>query len=280
LAFLKAGVLMGNWPNLPSVRGKEAILHKIFFDLRYRYGMTYLDRCGRTVNAIMRDHPEWTLLSDHPNPQDAPLISLTNSAAFHFSGRKLDLSLERPIGEDPLSSEDVEQFAGQVDDIADVVIDQLGLKEFSRVGFRAWFIFPCASKDEAEMWLQSLGCFSASADLASTFHGQIEAVNLAVVIAGDDRKFRIAFTGVERQAQLDIGQGILNVRIRDLNKDQREMLLEQQKVKARLRRPEHAAMIDVDAYQEDPAILSPRVFVESSYTSIVENLEQVLMVKK
>ena len=268
-------------PTFPSIRGKEAILHKIVFELRYHYGMTYLDRCGRTVNAIMRDHPEWTLLSDHPNPQDAPLVSLANSAVFHFSGRKIDLSLERPIGEDPLSIDDVERFSGQVDALAASVIDQLGLEEFSRIGFRAWFVFSCHSKEEAEQWLQSLGCYSTSEGLAVAFAGEVEATNFAVVIAGDDRKFRIAFNGVERQAQLDIGQGILNVRVRDLHEKQKKVLVEQQKIKARmLRSPEHAAMVDVDAYQEDPAIVEPRSFVETSYDATVNHLQQALAVKK
>ncbi len=139
----------------------------------------------------------------------------------------------------------------------------------------------CASKEETEQWLQSLGCYSTSEGLATAFAGEVEATNFAVVIAGDDRKFRIAFNGVERQAQMDIGQGILNVRVRDLHKDQRKVLVEQQRIKARMHRsPEHAAMLDVDAYQEDPAIVEPRSFVESSYDRIVNHLEEALTVKK
>lgn len=279
--FLTLGSAMSGQPSFPAIRGKEAILHKITFELRYHYGMTYLDRCGRTVNTIMRDHPEWTLLSDHPNPQDAPLVSLANSAVFHFSGRKLDLSLERPIGEAPLRDKDVERFSEQVDVLTASVIDQLGLEEFSRIGFRAWFVFSCASKEEAEQWLQGLGCYSTSDTLAVAFAGEIEATNFAVVIAGEDRKFRIAFNGVERQAQMDIAQGILNVRVRDLHKDQKRVLLEQQRMKARLHRsPEHAAMIDVDAYQEDPSLVESRSFVETSYGQIVTHLQQAMAVKK
>src|SRR5215471_10104339 len=114
---------MPSWPKLRMVRGKEAILQKIVFELRYWYGMTYLDRCGRTVNEIMREHPEWTLLSDHPNPQDAPLVSITNGCVFHFSGRKLDLALERELGKEPLEATDVEAFALQVGEVTSLVVD-------------------------------------------------------------------------------------------------------------------------------------------------------------
>jgi hypothetical protein len=268
---------MTTWPSLSTVRGKEAILHKVVFELRYRYGMTYLDRCGRTINAIMKDHPEWTLLSDHPNPQAAPLVSLANSCQFHFSGRKLDLALERPIGEDPLGPDDIKRFADQTEVVTAVVLDQLALEEFSRMGFRAWYLFPGTSQQDSEQWLQELGCYSTSDELTRAFGGQIEAVSVAVVVAADDRKYRVAFSGVERQAQLKIGEGILNVRARDLHENQRAFLLEQQRVKARMHRsPEHAAMIDVDAYAEEPAVVEPRRFIETSYAGIVENLRQIL----
>ncbi len=271
---------MPHWPSLSPVRGKEAILHKIVFELRYRYGMTYLDRCGRTVNAILKDYPEWTLLSDHPNPQSAPLVSFANSCQFHFSGRKLDLALERPLGEDPLGPDDVEQFARQTEDVSAVVLDQLGLQEFSRIGFRAWFLFPAATQQESEQWLRGLECFSVSGAIATSWGGQIEAASVAVVLASDDRKYRIAFSGVERQAQLRIGEEILNVRPRDLPEKQRQFLLEQQRVKARMHRsPEHAAMIDVDAYAEEPAVVEPYRFVESSYADIVNNLGRILAKK-
>ena len=145
--------------------------------------------------------------------------NLANSCVFHFNARKLDVSLERPLGDDPLGDAEVDEFSAQVDHLTAVVIDQLGLEEFSRIGFRAWWLFPCDSRDEAEQWLQGLGCYRISPSLENAFSGKVDAVNVAVVIAGVDRKFRIAFNGVERQAQLDIGRGVLNVRVRDLHEN-------------------------------------------------------------
>ncbi len=255
------------------VRGKEAILHKIVFELRYHYGMTYLDRCGRTVNTIMREYPEWTLLSDQPSPQDAPLVSLANSCVFHFSARKLDLSLERRLGDDPISSEEVDRFTQQADSVAAIVVDQLGLKEFARIGLRVWYLFPCETRDEAERWLLDLGCYSIPAKTAETFRGTVDASSCAIVVAAEVRKFRIAITGVERQAQFDVAQGLLTVRVRDLHQKQREFLLDQERAKSKLHRsPENAAMIDVDAYQDNPIVLAPRDFIESSHRQSFEYL--------
>jgi len=65
-----------------TIKAKAAILHKIVFEVRYRYGYTYLDKCGKTINLIMRDAPEWIVRADQPNPQLAPMVSSETVASF------------------------------------------------------------------------------------------------------------------------------------------------------------------------------------------------------
>ena len=142
--------------------GTEAVLQKIVFEIKYFYGMTYLDRCGKTVNAIMSNYPEWTLAGDQPNPQAAPLVSLDNAARFHFGTKKLDMSLERRIGDDGLTVSEVDKFAIQSEAVSAEVISQLGLNVFSRIGLRAWFVFANDSSEATEKWLNALGCYSTS----------------------------------------------------------------------------------------------------------------------
>ena len=256
---------------------KEAILHKVVFELRYQFGLTYLDRCGRTANKIMRECPEWALLSEHPDPQSAPLVNLETSGVFNFNARKLDLSLERNLKVEPLDDQDIKKFADQVGALTSIVIDQLALEEFTRIGFRAWYVFQCQSRQDAEQWLKGLGCYSVSSSVEEAFQGTIEAINVAVVVSGSDRKFRVSFNGVERQAELEVGQAILNIRARDLPKNQREHLQEQARVQKLLRQsPEHAAMIDVDVFQDDPEVVAPQDFVETSFSELFARLKQAV----
>jgi hypothetical protein len=204
-----------------QIKGKIAILQKVVFELRYNYGFTYLDRCGRTINAIIREQPEWVLKSDAPNPQVAGLVSIRNGCSFNFSSFKYDFSLEMPLGaEHPLSDDELKDFVEQVDILSRIVQDHLGLKEFSRIGFRAWYLFGCRDKEEAENWLRGLPCFSLSPHLSAAFGGQFESAGIAAIIAGNDRKFRVAFNAIERHAQLDLGEGLLQVRASSLSKKQ------------------------------------------------------------
>ena len=176
----------------------------------------------------------------------ATLVSLANSCVLSIGTRKLDLSLEMPIGGDSLTSEGIESFSVQVSDTTGIVTDHLGLTDFVRIGCRVWYLFPCDTQEESENWLASLGCYNVNEGLFKAFGGTSEAVGVSVVVIAEDRKYRIAFNGVQRSATVDVGKEVLNLRVKDLPSGQREMLLEQEKAKARMRQtPDFPAMIGI-----------------------------------
>jgi len=146
------------------LKNKNSILQKLVFQIRYRFGFTYLDKCGRTINTIMRDLPEW-IARGEATPNGTGLVSLRNGCLFNFSSSEYGLSLEKPSGETPLSDNDMKEFTEQVVSLSSLVNDQLGLREFTRIGFRAWYLFGCSSKEESEKWLNELGLYSINEKL-------------------------------------------------------------------------------------------------------------------
>jgi hypothetical protein len=257
---------------LTFVRGKPSKLHKLAFELRYRFGYTYLDRCGKTLNIIMKEAPEWVLKNELVNPQGAGLASLANQCSFNFSSQKLEFSLEQSaMGE--IAAEEFRQFSDQVELLTTIVTEQLGLKEFTRIGLRSWYLFPCRSKAESERWLAELGLFNVSESLMTAYQAEVEAVGVSIVLAGVDRKFRIALNGAERSALLDLGSEVLSVRTSGLSKQAAKFTEKPPRQKARLRAPaEFLAMIDIDAYQEDPVAIEPRDFIETSESQALTRL--------
>ena len=118
------------------INNKSAIIHKLIFEVRYRWGYTYLDKCGRTVNRIMRERPEWIPFGSDPNPQNAPLISTKNGSRFNFSALKYDISLEQSANQQQtLSRDNIDDVSTQIDYLANIVNDELNLNEFDRMGF-------------------------------------------------------------------------------------------------------------------------------------------------
>jgi hypothetical protein len=221
----------------------------------------------------MRDLPEWLQKGGGPNPETAALVSVRTGCNFAFSHHKLDLSIQQPSGGEPLADSDISEFVEQTELLTRIVIDHLGLSEFKRIGFRMWYLFACDSQEEAEKWILDLGFYDVTAKSSAAFNGEVEITNFTVVLACQDRKYRIALNSVENQAQLNLGKEILSVRASSLPKDQKEMLLKQMKVKHRmLVNPEFAAMIDVDASQEDPISVDPTDFIKTSIEQIERGL--------
>jgi hypothetical protein len=170
------------------------------------------------------------------------------------------------VGEESLSLKAVNEFAQQVEDLTQLVISELDLAEFSRIGCRVWYLFECKDTVEAEEWLGNLGLYKVSPSLSSGFGGKTQAAGLAVVIESTERKFRVAFNSIERSIPLNLGEGILNIPAHSLPTKQREHLAEQIKQKRRLgHNPPFAAMIDIDAYEDEPKVIEPGDFVRANW---------------
>ncbi len=256
------------------INGRSSICHKIVYEVQYKYGFTYLDRCGSTVNEIMKISPEWILSDNLPNPQNAPLISIRNGASFNFSALKYNFTLEQTLGADTdLEKKDIDIFTEQVDLVSAIVNERLSLSDFNRVGFRIWYLFASETKENSEKWIsQLLKTMPIDDSIANALNGSIEAKNYVVIIASPDRKFRISINGVERQTQIDLGSNILNIRASKLSHDQNKFLMKQQRVKKRIaKNPVFAAMIDIDSFVEIPKDVDAKDFIMVSQNQI-ENL--------
>jgi hypothetical protein len=256
---------------IPTLRGKPGKLHKIAFQIHYHYGHVYLDRCGRTINVILQTAPEW--LTSETNVQGATLVSVSNGCNFSFNSAALSLSIEQSI-DLGISNEDVSRFEDQVDLLSKIVIDQLNLADFSRISLRLWLTYPGRDKADAERWLKGLGLFDVSDGLLKAFGTEIESTTSTVVIVGDDRKYRIHLGSAEKQAQIDRGAVPIGIRASTLSRDQ-DKVYKQQLLQRRsnLSQPLHAALIDIDAYQEDPVSVEPRDFVKTSLDQALRRLK-------
>lgn len=256
-----------------AFKGETAILQKAVFEVKYRHGLRYLDVCGSTLNAIQKEQDEWILPND-ANPQVGSLLSLVNGCVANFSGVKLDLSLEKPAGEGPLSADDFDRYLAQIDSVPSLIIDRLGVTEFSRLGFRSLYLFSMDDMEHSETWLRELGVYSFSDALIASFGGQVEATSALILIGGAAAKYRIALSGVERQAQIDFGQAVLNVQPRMLPAGQRDHIRKQMEVKRRMRQnPEFAVQLDIDCSLEDPKEIEGSRFVKECIEEYTSKLE-------
>jgi hypothetical protein len=261
------------------IHGKEPLLRQLIYELRFLHGYSYLDRCGKILNRISREQPEW-IIGD-ASPQVTPLYSSRNGCRFNFSSTRLDLNLDKTTADDGIGNSEVAEFVEQVDALSQIVIDELGLKEFLRQGCRAVYLFPCENKTDSNQWLRDLKVFSISPKIHEVF-GQIdEAATVAIVVHGPDCRYRISFSGAEISAQVNIGTELLNVRASSLPTRQREHMISNLQAQRRKKiNSGFAAAIDIDAYHEEPPSVDPPGFVKENAGNFESKIRAVLVPEK
>jgi len=216
-----------------QIQKQDSIIHKLVYEVRYKFGYTYLDRCGRAINRIMREKPEWMPFVDEPNPQKAPLINTKNRNVFNFSALKYDLALEQEIGNKAaLTKNNIREFQEDADYLSKIINEELGLQEFTRIGFRIWYLIGTESNMDSDKLISSLGILKIDDLIAEIFNGKIENRNFTIIFEGQDRKFRLSVNSVERKgASSYFDENVLKVHARQLPKNQKTHLMKQIKVK-------------------------------------------------
>jgi hypothetical protein len=259
-----------------NVKGISPTLLKVAFELRYRHGYTFLDRCGRTINEIQEYYPDWVV--GQAGPQSGGLLNVQSGAKFNFSNAKLDLGIDQSPRGDAINEGKLTVFSKEAEELTAIVIDQLGLSEFSRIGCRAWYLFAAESMEGAYEFLRSLEIYPVSKKLIDALSGEELGASHAAIISGKDRMFRVGLDAAERAIEVDLGDAVANIPIHSLpSKDRRDALVRQERLRAQGKRnPLYAAVIDVDAYREEPPPkLEAREFIESSLATVEELLQRL-----
>jgi hypothetical protein len=243
------------------LHGKEPLLRNMTCEVRYEDGYFYLDRCGKLLKKLIGDGTEWVVTSN-PTAQATTVFHILDGMALGFGFRSASLTLDRTVADEVIGAEEAEAFVKQAGDVLEEVIDELEVTEFTRVGYREQYYFPFENKEESEKWIGELGLFSAPENLLAAFHATPEALLASVVVQGHDCRYRIALSGIERSAQIPVGDLNIVVQTSAATKKQKRAVLEAMK-KKRQRQIDSAfaVVLDIDAFLLEPAECDLATFV-------------------
>src|SRR5207245_1188461 len=125
------------------------------------------------------------------------------------------------------------------------------------------YYVPFDSNDESEKWITELGLFSVSTSLLEAFHATPEALLTALGLQGPDCRYRIALSGIERSAQIPVGESSVVVQTSGMTKKQKPAVLEAMKKKRQRQiNSAFAVVLDIDAFLEEPAECDLAAFIE------------------
>jgi len=229
----------------------QRVDYKFVFELRYDYGYTYLDRCGATMNDILRSHPGWE--QSGATPQQGTLKDAEREITFNFNTLKLDLSQELTAKTTALV--DIAEFAELASDLTSHVTARLEVQEsVTRVGFRIWQLFgQYETLDAAREAVLAMKLVSHQRFQEAGINGVREA-SCAVMVESESRWTRIAVTAVEQKVKLSTAILKQQQKPYKLPPDQRKRaLLDRVKVDHAVKSfPPFAVLVDMDHYIEYP----------------------------
>jgi hypothetical protein len=247
-----------------AVRGREPMLRRVVCELRYRDGQLYLDRTGRFLRQFLRDSPEWVIASE-PNPQATNLFNIVSGARVSISSSSANLTLDRAASDELINPEELSGFHDQAEASLNRIIDEYEVKVFERLGYRECYYFPFDNKDESESWIRDLNLISVSPTLHQAFGGEPDSLGCTLVTQGTDCRYRIALNGIERSAEIPVGDTILTVRETGASKDQKKALLKAMKQKRQRQiNAAFAVVLDIDAFLLEPEEFDLRSFLQDN----------------
>lgn len=230
---------------------KNKVIHRLVFELRYDYGYEYLDRCGRTINLIQEECPDWAVAD--VGVQGTVLVQPQTEAKFAFAPLKLDFSQE--LSKETTVLLPIEEFAQTASNLTEKVVKVLELDQFSRIGFRAWILFGMPSFEGAKDAIRDTqivrpACIDAIGD-----KGDLGEVGFSLVLSRDECLTRVAVAAVRQRLKVS-GSTIEAARrkpYRHPPEKRQELLREKiQANKAIKHFPEYAVLVDIDHSLDDP----------------------------
>jgi hypothetical protein len=245
-------------------------------EVRYDDGQLYLDHCGRLLKKLLKDAPEW-IVCPNPTPQGTSLFDIVAATQLGFSMASASLALDKSLGDEVISEEEAGDFIKQVGAVLTLVLDELEVSRFTRLGYREQYFFPFESKEESENWIRGLGLFTVAPTFLEGFHASQEEMGVVVVIEGEDCRYRVGLNGVERSAQVPVGEASVNIRSSLASKEQKQALLQAMK-KKRQRQIDSAfaVVLDIDAYQQEPVEPDIAGFVKERNSSNLQMFRDAL----
>jgi hypothetical protein len=234
------------------VRGKEPMLRRMLCEVRYQDGQLYLDRCGRLLKQLLGQAPEW-VVAPNPTPQGTAVYNLRTATQLGVSMNSTSLTLDKTTTNEVIDPAEAEEFLAQIGSVLGLVLDELEVSDFTRIGFREQYYFSFEDKEESEKWLQDLGLVVVAPSLSQAFAASPDALGVSLVLQGQDCRYRIALNGIERNAQIPVGETVLAVRASTVPRGQRKVLLEaMKKQRQRQINSAFAVEVDIDAFQLEP----------------------------
>lgn len=238
---------------------KSLILPKVVFEVRYKQGYRYLDRCGEMMIEIENKLKNWS--AREATITGCQMQNKLEKMIFNCSSVKLDLL------QYDNKSLDIASFFDCSLTMFDIVSKNFGIKEYVRFGLRYWFFYPVDSMKTGRKILSSNKFFNINPEIENMFGKKIKDRSFVVIVYEENFGHRIALNLVHKEG-VDVekeADAFLTTAPHKLPKGQKKALLAQiGRKKLQEEQPDVTILLDIDNYKEVPKAEELNDFIELS----------------
>jgi len=230
---------------------KTEVIHRYVYELRFEFGQVYCDRAGRIAKEILSRSEFEGWESELINFDFCRLIHRQANLVFNFGPAKLDLSQAQNADVETLIS--VGDFGKLAEIATSVVVENLDLEIFPRIGFRVWRLYGTSDRKHSEQLVRDLRLFSLDLTLSSSL-GEVYDISHRLIVDRPNHLLRIAVTPFEQPVNLppNLIQAA-KAKAKNHDKRQRSVMLDKMKADRTIKYyPQFGVLLDLDAYIEDP----------------------------
>ena len=228
----------------------NAVVHQVVLEVRYNYGYTYFDRCGITINDLIRHHAGWSV--DQASPSSGTIRNGELGASLTFSAEKAVVSFQQSPTVPELPKPD--EMARISAAFSTTVLQNLGIEDVTRAGVRVWQLYGCESLAAAKAAVKDLG-FVDLARLAQVGLTDLDEVSFTVRANRGGLRSRVVVSSAEQTISVDpttVKQAASEPSKQ--SRAQHEALIAKLKAKRAVAHyPHYSMLVDIDTATEYPS---------------------------
>jgi hypothetical protein len=234
------------------IKGKEPFRKLVVCAVEYDASPLYHDRRGRIVAELGKLRSGW-MVSSAIFEKQTTVLNPESETALGFSNNSIHIQINREDTTAEVEQNQIEPFSQQVSAIVPLLVDELEIGTFVRVGYLERFHFSCDSVEESENWIKKLGLVTVSSKLDAAFHSEVMSISGTITLRSEECRYGITIRSLERLGTIPVGgTGEITIRESRAKHLQREDLLRYLKAKRDGKKnPAYSVSIDVDAYLMD-----------------------------
>ncbi len=239
----------------------ELKLQTFIFEIRYAFGHLYVDRCGQTLLDIEKMDNGW--IAGTPDINSGVLEKPEKSLKISFTSNRSNFTTSKAFQNDIFS------YIEEIKELWKIVKANLGLEEFTRIGYRLEYLLPVTSLDEAEAKLKN-SKLNVLVPKPITSNYKVEKRNIIIYLSRKEIEYRIQLQCITQAEAID-PSNLIKGNPRAMHKRQQKIRIAQLKqLEDYSANPMYAVMLDVDCVEYQPKTVNIEKYI-SEQTKIVEN---------